>query len=184
MKRVFVAINLPDEVKEEIGDKIRDIDSKEIRIIPPENWHLTVSFLGNQSEGSLLEIIESIKIITDEFPAPLIELTKIVYGPARSRPRMVWVVGTEESSKKIANLKRRLGDELKNRGIKFNHDEYRRYNLHITLARFSAESNFAVNNRLDIPLTCRFAPNNIDLMESNLKRNGAEYMLVEKCFFK
>ena len=34
MKRVFVAINLPDEVKEEIGDKIRDIDSKEIRIIP------------------------------------------------------------------------------------------------------------------------------------------------------
>jgi len=94
---------------------------------------------------------------------------------------MIWVEG--EKSKDLANLQIDLEKSLISSGkIKFEPEE-RSFTSHITLGRIKQwefkqiepEERPEVNE--DINLS--FEVNSIEVMESELKRGGAEYMVLE-----
>ncbi len=95
--RLFIAINIPDKVKNEIDAVIHGVSLEEGgRLISPENWHLTISFLGHQPEEKINLIVEAIKETVANFSSPEINLEKIIYGPV-SQPRMIWLTGSEKN---------------------------------------------------------------------------------------
>lgn len=178
-KRVFVAINLPAAIKKKIAGAVEVLaplfDLEKIQFVPIENWHITLSFLGEQNDEAVARIVEGIDEVLATTEPLLITLEKIAYGPPKN-PRMIWLVGDAETSKHLEALKVRVEDVLVKRGVRFQVDN-RMFNTHITLARFEKADSLPVIER---KLPCEFYAHSVELMESELRRNGPVYTIVSK----
>ena len=180
--RIFIAINLPEEIKKELEKYQSQWPELPIRWTKPENLHVTLAFLGYLSDEELVEVLRVTKEVAQKHQPFSINLTKIIYGPPKKMPpRMVWVEGAK--SKDLANLQLDLEKSLVSSGkIKFEPEE-RSFTCHITLGRIKTwefrqiepEERPEVNE--DISLS--FDVNSIEVMESALKRGGAEYTVLE-----
>ncbi len=196
MKRLFIAINLPDEVKDEIEQQIERLDS-DFRWVAKDNWHITLVFLGYQPDEAIPSILESIKQTVQNFPAPAIEFDKIIFGPPHKPARMIWLTGTKETSKILGGIKNDLENNLVNNGVRFKMED-RPFNCHLTLARFqNIPEKLELSDSIHAPI--KFMAQSIDLMESNLnpfgrlrvnteqsrsiKRSGAEYEMLARIDF-
>jgi 2'-5' RNA ligase len=219
MRRLFIAINLPDGIKNTIEKFVSNFkisvnqrshqreSAAEMRFLPKENWHLTLVFLGYQPDEAISPILESIKETAKNFPSPAIEFEKIIWAPPGKTPRMIWLCGTKETSKALGEIKKYLDDSLIKNGVGFQ-KENRLFNTHLTLARFHqtrinadsyADKRGCISARLPAPersdggqvnqhinqrqSALAFYANSIDLMESHLKRTGAEYEILSKMDF-
>lgn len=199
MRRIFIAINLPEEIKKKISQIVAELSEDankyfkpgEMRFLPPENWHLTISFLGGQSDEALDGIIVSMKEIVADFSLPEIEFENVILAPPNKTPRMIWLLGTERTSKSLGQLKDRLEDLLIENGVRFK-SEARKYSAHITLAKFSLLNEDKlenIKNYLCKPESSqrisalRFEAKSLDLMESDINRSGAEYIVLSKIVF-
>jgi 2'-5' RNA ligase len=182
MRRLFIAINLPENLKRQIQNIVDEIGSSlngEARFAPPENWHLTISFLGYQPDEAINPILDSIKNTAQNRAATVNSRSavfeKIIFGPPNKQPRMIWLTGAGETSKILGVIKNELENNLIKNGVKFQR-EHRPYNAHLTLARFQAGE---VENIKEIKLPqinpLNFEIQSLNLMESHLKRTGAEY---------
>lgn len=193
-RRLFIAINLPVKIKEKLEaqvDELKRIFTKtglDIRFLAPENWHLTISFLSYQEDENLNSIIEAIRTTTGKFTNPKIELEELNYGPfdviqrkPLKRPRMIWFIGSKETSQKLTLIKEFLEKELINRGIKIR-QEHRLFNSHLTLAKFAFSKEVLPN--IKKLFKSEFEAKSLDLMESHLKRTGAEYEILSSFDFK
>jgi len=172
-KRVFIAIDLPDDIKDGILEVLSIWKNKlkfPIRWIKPENWHLTLVFLGYQQIEDIKLIEEKIKPIVSTFKNFEINLDKIIYGPPGKPPRMIWV---KAQSPEYNVLKESIESGLIKAGIKFK-KEIRSPNPHLTLARFQESIRIfpEINTQVDLS----FKVEKIVLMESQLKSSGAEYI--------
>jgi len=182
-RRLFIAINLPENVKNEIEKEIEKIQyafTNDIRFLDRRNWHITITFLGYQDDESIVPIVGSLKQIGKEFESFRIHLTDISYGPKDKTPRMIWLNGSEETAKILSRLKERLENVLTDNGVTFK-KERRRLSAHITLARFVGARGLP---KIDTPLALSFPAQSLDLMESHLSRQGADYELLQSFTFK
>ncbi len=204
MKRLFIAINILPDAKKRIEVIVESLknsvnqDKPELQIRWPslENWHLTLVFLGYQPDEAINPILESIKETVKNFPAPTVEFENIIWAPPNKPPRMVWLTGTKETSKKLDEIKKYLKNELIKNGVKFQR-ENRSYNAHLTLARFQPMTRINADINADLrgyisenqrtnqrQSALAFCAKSLDLMESHLKRTGAEYETLAELKFK
>lgn len=156
---------------------------KNLRFIDPQNWHITISFLGYQNSAEVPKIMEAVKEIASAALSPKVIFDKITYGPDTYHPRMVWLKTTNETSLNLGKIKKNLEDNLEKSGIKFKR-ENRQFSGHITLARMRF-----YDKKLKLPIidegnNFEFYAKSLDVMESALKRGGAEYSLLGKFDFK
>lgn len=169
--RIFIAINLPEDIKDRLLDYKVDLPAKWTN---KNNLHITLNFLGNVSDEGLFEICENVKEIAFQFDPFVIKLIKIAYGPDKNSPKMVWVVG--EKSEEFVSLKKDLDEVLGS-------SENRGFSPHITLARIRKwdwqriEPDERPEIEQDIDLS--FTVNSIEVMESFLRRSGPEYKPIE-----
>jgi 2'-5' RNA ligase len=178
--RVFIAINLPEEVKRELArfcDKWPELPAK---WTSKDNLHITLEFLGDLTD---VEIGDACKIVGEvaKNHKPLdINLNKILYGPPKKNPpKMVWCDG--EKSEELTDLKENLQDALLEK-IAFK-PEGKGFIVHITLARiqemafrqFDLDERPEINEDLDLVFTAE----SIEVMESELKRGGPVYTILE-----
>ena len=211
MKRLFIAINLPPHLKKIIAKSVDNLisircgglpdEAKNIRWLSPENWHLTISFLGYQPDEAIGPILESIKETVKEHSNILknvgmstdqrgvrVEFEKIIWAPPDKPARMIWLTGTKETSKKLDEIKNHLENELIKNDVKFQ-PENRSYNAHLTLARFQPApinmDTISINQFLNQHKSAlSFQAQSLDLMESHLKRTGAEYEILTSVNFQ
>jgi len=199
--RIFIAINFPQEIKKKLAEFQSQWPELPIRWTKPENLHITLAFLGYLADEELVEVLRITKEVAPRHQPFSINLYKILYGPpkmpysetksltgrrdkiANRPPRMIWVEG--EKSKDLANLQIDLEKSLTSSGkIKFEPEE-RSFTCHITLGRIKTwefrqielEERPQVDE--DISLSCDV--NSIEVMESQLKRAGPEYTILETC---
>jgi len=178
MLRLFIAINLPAEIKKPLGKKVIDIKKRyqkiKIRFTTADQWHLTLVFLGYQPQNSLTPITKAIEKVAKSLLKPLIiNFDKITYGPAENKARMIWLKTTKETSVVLDDLKNKIERELTRENLIWRKDK-RIYQGHITLARFPLTS---VNKlpKLDEVFQESFQVKKIDLMKSTLYQKGPEY---------
>jgi len=179
--RIFIAINFPEDIKKELSSFQKKWPELPIRWTKPENLHITLAFLGYISDEELVEILRITKEVAQRHRPFSINLTKICYGPPKKPPRMVWVEG--EKSKDLANLQIDLEKSLtSSEDIKFSPEE-RSFTLHITLGRIKQWEfrQIEPEERPDVEenISLSFEVNSIEVMESQLKRGGAEYTILE-----
>jgi len=131
MSRYFIAISLSDEVKECLRD-IQPSAHPGIRLVGPDEFHLTLHFLSELSdetrELACLEL-ESVKETGFEMV-----IRGVGFFSNHSRPTVLWT-GVEPSPGLIS-IQRKVGAALTD-AIGFK-PETRPYSPHITLARINA----------------------------------------------
>lgn len=181
--RLFVAINISDEVRSTLRETVQGLIPQfhiPIRFLTPENWHLTLSFLGYQPEEVIPDIKEGIRYVVEKSLIPEIVFEHLVYGPVDSAgtsalPRMVWVLGAKETSQILGKIKTMFEDAFEAQSIRFER-ETRAFQAHLTIARFEPQPKRRLP-AIERPLRLVSPVITLDLMESILRRTGAEYTM-------
>ena len=186
--RIFIAINLPERVKNKLNEYQGKWIDLPIRWTKKDNLHITLIFLGYLSDEELLEVCNITKEVASKYQFFTISLRKIYYGPPKKMPpRMVWVEG--EGSKELEKFQGNLENALLNSSTtKEIGSENRTYSPHITLGRIKTwewrkmepEERPDVNEEINLT----FEINSIEVMESQLKRGGPNYTILESCQLK
>lgn len=188
LHRVFIAINLPEDIKNilvSFQDKYPQLPA---RWVNKENIHITLNFLGNLDDNQLLETINTVKEVVSNHSPFLLRIKKVVFGPPKKiPPRFVWA--ETESTKELSSFQVELEEKLfRMPSYQYKTKENRSFCAHITLARIKAfdfrraepEGRTNINEDLDL---C-FEVSAIEVMESRLKRSGAEYEILESVALK
>jgi len=185
--RIFIAINLPEDIKKKLTDYQAKWLELPCRWTKKENLHITLMFLGYLSDEELLEVLRLTREVTQKHEPFSINLKKIIYGPPKKMPpRMVWAEG--EKSEELGKLQSDLENSLLASPVKKMEPESRPYAPHITLGRIKAwefrsiepEERPEVNEEINLS----FEVKSIEVMESELKRGGPEYTVLESAPLK
>ncbi|MBI1984631.1 MAG: RNA 2',3'-cyclic phosphodiesterase [Candidatus Wildermuthbacteria bacterium] len=182
MHRVFIAINLPESVRQELASAKGRWPELPAKWAKQENLHLTLVFHGNASDQELEEIKQNAKAIAGKHKPFSLKLSKIVYGPTGKNPKMIWAIGPE--SKELLMLQKDLSKSLLGDSVPKLETE-QDFSLHITLgrlkefefSRIDLEERPEINEQIDIEIPV----SSVDIMESKLRRSGAEYSVIENC---
>ena len=126
MPRLFVAIDFPETVNRRLASLAGGV--RGARWLPPEQFHLTLRFIGEVENAALADIAEALSAIR---AAPFtVRLTGVGHFPPRGQPRVLWV-GVEPSDG-MTRLHGVIEHRLRRLGIA---PEGRRFAPHVTLAR-------------------------------------------------
>ena len=179
--RIFIAINLPEDIKEKLTRFQKNWPDLPARWLKKETLHITLGFLGNRNEKELEKIFKAIKRVGDRHKPFSILLNKICYGPStKIPPRLVWAEA--EKSQEFSKLKKDL-DSLLKKQINFLPDK-RQSIAHITLARIKKWNWQRLDTEqrpeINLPISIEIPIKSIEIMESKLKRTGAEYEALWK----
>ena len=132
------------------------------------------------TDEELVDVCLAVKEVAQRHKAFSVNLTKVSYGPPKKMPpKVVWVEG--EKSDDLVDLKEDLEEYLAEK-VTYRPDE-KGFAPHITLARISEfafrqiepEERPEISEEIDLP----FLVESIEVMESELKREGPEYIIVE-----
>jgi len=185
MHRIFIAINLPENIKKELSSFQAKWPELPCHWTKKENLHITLIFLGYLNDEELLEVCKIAKEVASRNSSFSINLNKICYGPQKKMPpRMIWAEG--EKSEELGRLQRNLENSLFAVSIKsLKEPEVRPYKPHITLGRIrqwefrqiEPEERPEVSEEISLS----FPVESIEVMESVLKREGSEYTVLETC---
>jgi len=174
-RRIFIAINLPQDIKKQLVDYEKKWFDLPIRWTKFENLHITLAFLGYIREEELEEVSKIVKEVAEKSSVFKIVLNKICYGPFNNKetPKMVWATG--EKSKEVVQLKKELDKRL---GIL----ENREFKPHITLGRIRKwdwqRIDLEERPEIDEDINFSFEVKSIEIMESHLKRGGPYYEVL------
>lgn len=178
--RIFIAINLPENIKETLlgyQEKWPEIPAKWTK---KENLHITLVFIGNCSDSEIVDICQKTKEIALNAPSFDISLKKIIYGPpSKNPPKMIWA---EAEKNQLLNS---LQSKLENALLGIFKKECKEYHSHITLARIKMwdfkkmepEETAKINENIEL----NFGAKSIEVMESQLKKSGPIYTILESC---
>ena len=175
MERIFIAIDLPPQLKEGIAGLITQWRWLPIRWLPRENWHVTLvppMYLEDEEVRSLVLLLEGAKL-GKPFP---IRFSEVSLAPPGLAARMIWLEG--ETPPELAATKKKLENLLIGKPHFFPVSrEARPYKLHVTLARFEPGDLKELQERTRVLGNAKmsFTADEVVLMESHLKPTGAEY---------
>ncbi|MDD5341202.1 MAG: RNA 2',3'-cyclic phosphodiesterase [Patescibacteria group bacterium] len=179
-KRLFLAINLPKEIKDELVNLVKKLDkankNKPIKWVEDENFHLTLHFLGSTLAEKLDSIDRAIEPIVANFPTLNFQLSNSVDAfPNLIEPKVIFLEMKEMSDGKTLALQKQIGKILEL--LEFEIDP-RPFRLHLTLGRVKSKTSIQIPNF--IIHNSEFAIQSIDLMESELTSNGPIYTILKQ----
>ncbi len=170
MPRLFVAIELPDEVKQRLTRLRADIPGA--TWVKPGAYHLTLRFLGDQIEAARVPAIVDALGMVQAAPFDLV-LQGVGRFPPKGSARVLWV-GTGEQPA-LVNLHRAVESALETVGFP---PESRPFSAHITLARLKQDARQQVDAFLNQQRRFRSEPiavSSFHLIESTLTPQGPQY---------
>jgi len=131
--RIFIALELPESVRERLGQlqgRLKGTENR-IRWVDPSLIHLTMKFLGEVKEKSLEKVIQTARNVAGRFSVFELKIGKMGVFPSFSSPRVIWV-GIEEGKDKLETLAAELEEKLSQQVFSGNS---RKWTSHLTLAR-------------------------------------------------
>jgi 2'-5' RNA ligase len=176
--RLFVALDLPDQVRHSIAELIAKLQpkSRAARWIKSENLHITLKFIGHVGNEKLSPIQSALSSIHAEQPVE-IHFRGMGFFPNEHRPRAFWC--GIAASPNLAELAADIDRALVPLGIEA---ETRPFTPHLTLARFKSDEGIreVVHAANDMKSTDfgSATETNFHLYESLLKSTGAQYNRV------
>jgi len=178
-RRIFIAINIPLEIKEKLLEFKTYWQDLPARWTKPENIHITLVFIGYVTADELKNIERVVTEASKRHGPFELKLTKILLGPPHQPPRMVWA--EIDKNHELLGLQRDLENTLyETPDAGYKEKERRPWSPHITLARFDPRDfqklGFKKNETLDINFS--FSIGSVEIMESTLLRIGARYSTI------
>ncbi len=177
--RVFVGININEDIKRKIIDLQKEISAipSKISFTKVENIHITLKFLGKISEEECKNFIEKIEKVLSGREKFYLHLKGFGGFPCISNPRVLWI-GMQENNNLLE-----IQQDIESISDKFGIPSERNFKGHITIARNK--------NKIDIPALKQLEEklrdfgwgdirvDEIDIIESRLKLTGPEYKVLK-----
>lgn len=175
--RLFVAINLPGEVKHEIW-KVTEplrVRAYPVRWVAPDSIHLTLKFLGPVQSYRESAVVDALEHAVQGARRFILPLGGFGAFPSTEHPRVLWVGCEGVPSLEI--LQHRVELEMERVGFPL---EGRPFRPHLTLARAHRGARAAEFRGLpqvleELQFSAEVWVESADLMESHLTPDGARY---------
>jgi RNA 2',3'-cyclic 3'-phosphodiesterase len=163
--RLFCGLRLPDDVVDELAAwQLRELPG---RVVPPENLHVTLAFLGSRPAGEVGPIAEALRAAARAAERPQLEVRR--YRETRS---VGMLVCDDDGGRATA-----LADDLFGRleGLRVYRREGRPWLPHVTVIRFRERPRL----RPALPELGPFSPSDAAVYLSRLHPSGARYEVLE-----
>ncbi len=153
--RLFVAVWPPDEVVEQLTLLHRK-DQRGVRFVPPDNWHVTLRFIGEADPNEVADALDRADLATAQARlGPGVDLLA-------ERALVVAVQGLDQLAAAVTDATRHLGQPTR-----------RRFVGHLTVARLKPYA--AMPRSLGALVSAEFDVDEIALVQSRLDADGARY---------
>lgn len=178
--RLFIAIDLPPEVKQLLGDVQADLrrHTHVVRWADPGGTHLTLKFLGSVEAEDVERIVRGLHAVAARHRAFTLETDHLGVFPNSQRPRIVWL-GIRGNVAALESLQQDVEREIAPLGFP---TEQRPFRPHLTLGRSAKEptaDEFRALGQavtaMNVPRSCAIAVDALVLMQSELGPHGARY---------
>jgi RNA 2',3'-cyclic 3'-phosphodiesterase len=159
MARLFFAVWPPDDVIDDLT-ALRRKDQRGVRFVRPENWHITLRFLGEAEPGGVIHAMERWRC------AP----ARVTLGPAvdvlADRMLVIPAAGLDTVADEVTKRTRTIGEPPRGRFVG-----------HLTVARFKPD--VSLPSTLGARFDATFLVDMIALVQSRLEPDGARYETLE-----
>jgi len=178
MKRIFLGIDLPEELKLKIESlKLKyQLKSLPIKLVEPANSHIAVKFLDTLTEGQIDKLNQNIAVELKNFKSFEVKIENYLVFPNLDWPK---VLALKVISSNLTGLATKLFHCFD--GYNFIKPEDRAYTPHITLGRFKDKlSDFEKEKISNIRYEDEFKVDSIQLFESKLTGEGPIYSIINE----
>ncbi len=175
--RLFIAINLPDWIREEIWESTASLRERryEIKWVAPEAIHITLKFLGEVSTHRAEGVQNAMGAAAAGVSPFILPLGGFGAFPNARRAKVIWVGCMPPPP--LQNLQRQVEENASEIGFA---RETRAFHPHVTLGRLRRD---ATSSRLaglpgvldGLDFDAEFPVRSIELMQSELSPAGAKY---------
>ena len=174
--RLFAAVEIPPRVRAEVERAVAPLRERlpEAKWVRPENWHVTVKFLGRTSPQLVDRIRGACRSAASQVRKFRVELRGLGVFPRPTRARVLWV-GLEDQGGLTA-LARALDQEL----ARDFPPEKRPFSAHLTVARLNPPMPLdPADLEAAAPEPAPFRVGELVLFRSHLSPKGARYEPLE-----
>eukprot|EP00128_Syssomonas_multiformis_P018747 Colp12_sorted_trinity150504_noHs@2257 len=153
--RLFFAVKLTDELQDAISEVAKtsreQLESfvlehklKRVRAswVHRDNYHLTLKFLGDTNQSDIEGLVSEVATALESFSSFRMHVSKLGVFPTEKKPRVLWV-GARDHVKSLQRLAEEI-DVITNTKLSLPREK-RRFEGHITLARFKDQVHFPRN---------------------------------------
>jgi 2'-5' RNA ligase len=169
--RLFVAADIPDEVRDSLAEAITPLRERmRGKWVPPQNWHLTLKFLGSTWPRLLEWVTETCRAAAARHEPFVTGLTSMGAFPNPRKARVLWA-GLDDPDERFtaiaADLDEACASEFK--------VEKRPFTAHLTVARFDPPAPLGEElEAIAVPRE-RFVVDRLVLYRSHLQRPAPRY---------
>jgi 2'-5' RNA ligase len=181
MPRAFVAILLGEQARKAVAAQITRLRplSKAVTWVPPSGLHVTLSFLGDQTDEQLRDIMPALEEAAEGVSGFTMGLRGLGAFPGLEHPRTIWV-GVSDGGE-VRYLQSRVAEALEGRGFP---GERRAWQPHVTIGRIPPNRRWRRDGMAEIrsglirggaTVFGNSQVSSIELMRSDLFPSGARY---------
>jgi len=173
--RVFIAIELPENIKEELEKLVISLKRSisNVKWVEKENFHITLRFIGEVDKDKVLQIEKILDEVGSRFSPFEAELSGL-----GKFPHVLWV-GIEKGNNILKDIAYAIEGSLLREGFQ---PSDKLFSPHITLGRVKREIKKLPIEKSFGPLS--FTVDSITLMESQLFPTGPVYSPIKIAKFK
>jgi 2'-5' RNA ligase len=181
--RGFIAIDIPSlPAIENVLDTLKKTGAN-LKLVEPENLHITLKFLGDTPDTQIQEIHTVLETCIQDIHPFTIQLQRLGVFPNNNYMKVIWI-GIQDDNQLLL-LSKSINQLLKPLGFK---TEKRPFQPHFTLARVRSAKNKAAVHKFILDHADddfgTFTVNTIDLKKSQLTPSGPIYTTVTSVTLK
>ena len=182
--RLFIAIAVPLDVRQEIGRAQgrlqRNSPPGAIRWTRPEQFHVTLKFLGDVPSEHTAALEKSVAAVCSASSALRLSADGIGFFPNAHKPRVIWT-GARDDSGLLSELHRQIDQALRWLAPA---ERPEKFTGHITLGRFKPGRPAAIQKLLELVSDLHgqhfgvWQAREVDIIRSELTSVGAEHLPI------
>ena len=179
--RAFIAIELPDEIRTELGVLQKSLKTGEqnyVKWVSPDSIHLTLKFLGDIDADKVEEITGAVRESIEHIPPFILQIKGLGVFPNLRRIQVIWV-GLTGNLDSLQLIQKNIEENLAILGYP---EEARDFTPHLTLGRVRFQPPPEELQKFGQLLTStnfesafKIGVESINLMKSELTPHGAIY---------
>jgi 2'-5' RNA ligase len=175
MIRSFVAINLPEEIKDDLASVVSELrdENRAVKWVKPEGLHLTLKFLGDIDEKTVAPLAAELDAVAKNHPPMSLNIEGLGAFPDPKRPRVVWA-GLGGDLEILRDIASQVDHVCASFGVK---PEKRPFRAHITIGRLKVPTVVDLNKELRKK---GFLATEMVLYQSELLPTGARYTVLNR----
>lgn len=167
--RMFIGLEVPANVRTQIREHLKDYTRHTKKLVPEENWHITILFVGEVLEYK--QYLEPLEEVMPQTFLPTLSLTHIGKG---LQPQQLWAFA--KNTTLLGKLQKQLIDRLNSLHIGLESNVNSSFTPHIKLGDLRTGS--ANGLIADLPMLAAWRVEKLNIYRSDLSHSGANYSVI------